>query len=546
VIRPPVVALVTGALLAAALSYPTIVHPGSMARIDPGDAQFSVWNVAWVAHSLVDDPRHLFDANIFYPHQGTLAYSEANLVAGLIAAPVYAATRNPIVAYNVVVFLVLLAAFMAMWALVRRLTGSWTAALVSATGFAFSPYVASWTAEIQLLTVFVIPTALLAFHRFANRPGLVRAAVLGLALAVAGLSCAYYGIFAGLAVGLGALWFAFAQPSQRRYWTGLALAVVVACAIVAVPFRPYLALRHEPGARGALNLTEAQMYSADARAYLRSPASLDSWLIKVGPGGDALFPGAVVSLLAIAGFATWRRGATSTNGAAWQARRVIAFYAVLVVLAVWASFGPSAGLYSWLARLIPFMSFLRAPARLGVLVVFGLATVAGFGMHRLITLVRGVWLLPACVLLVAAEIAAIPWPLRPVPPVPEPYLQLAALPRGGVVEFHFPYKSGDLFHHARYMFGSIWHWQPLINGYSDYIPADFREMAAPINDFPDAKSFQILRAHQARYVVVHLDTYNDPKARAEIFARYARYRDYLRPIVQTSDTWLFEIAKWPD
>src|SRR5437867_1667168 len=101
-----------------------------MARIDPGDAQFSVWNVAWVAHSLVDDPRHLFDSNIFFPHTGALAYSEANLVAGAIAAPVYAITRNPIVTYNVVVFVVLVAAFLTMWALVRHLTGSWTAALV--------------------------------------------------------------------------------------------------------------------------------------------------------------------------------------------------------------------------------------------------------------------------------------------------------------------------------------------------------------------------------------------------------------------------------
>src|SRR4029079_14276210 len=124
-----------------------------MARWDTGDAQFSIWNVAWVAHALVTDPRHVFDANIFYPHTGTLAYSEANLVAGAFATIPYLVTRNPVVTYNVTVFAAILAAFVATWALARRLTGSPWAALVAATGFAFCACVQSRTAEIQLLMI---------------------------------------------------------------------------------------------------------------------------------------------------------------------------------------------------------------------------------------------------------------------------------------------------------------------------------------------------------------------------------------------------------
>ena len=119
---------------------------------------------------------------------------------------------------------------------------------------------------------------------------------------------------------------------------------------------------------------------------------------------------------------------------------------------------------------------------------------------------------------VAVEVAAIPWDLREPDPLPEPYRRLAELPRGGVVEFHFPYRSTDLFHHTRYMFDSIWHWQPLINGYSDFIPQDFRDMAIPINGFPDPESFRILREHQARYVVIHLDTYGDASWAYFLFA----------------------------
>ena len=66
-----------------ALMHQVAFHLGTVARIDNGDGQFSIWNVAWVARTLVVDPLHVFDANIFYPHRWTLAYSEANLGEGL-------------------------------------------------------------------------------------------------------------------------------------------------------------------------------------------------------------------------------------------------------------------------------------------------------------------------------------------------------------------------------------------------------------------------------------------------------------------------------
>ena len=87
-------------LLTIHLTYPLAVHLGTLGRIDNTDAQFAIWNVAWVARTLVVDPRHVFDANIFYPHRNTLAYSENNLGAGILAIPVYWATRNPFAAHN--------------------------------------------------------------------------------------------------------------------------------------------------------------------------------------------------------------------------------------------------------------------------------------------------------------------------------------------------------------------------------------------------------------------------------------------------------------
>ena len=115
--------LFAGAALAVAMTYPTGFELGRVGRVDKGDGQLSIWNVAWVARTLVVDPRHVFDANIFYPHRGTLAYSENNLGAGALAIPVYWATRNPYAAHNFVMLLSFVLSGAGMYYLVRYLTG---------------------------------------------------------------------------------------------------------------------------------------------------------------------------------------------------------------------------------------------------------------------------------------------------------------------------------------------------------------------------------------------------------------------------------------
>lgn len=91
------------------LTWPLIPALTTSARLDSGDGRFSVWNVAWVDHALLTDPRHLFDANIFSPHTGTLAYSEPNLVAGVLGLPAYVLTHNAVAAHNFAVVVSFLA-----------------------------------------------------------------------------------------------------------------------------------------------------------------------------------------------------------------------------------------------------------------------------------------------------------------------------------------------------------------------------------------------------------------------------------------------------
>ena len=62
-----------------------------------------------------------------------------------------------------------------------------------------------------------------------------------------------------------------------------------------------------------------------------------------------------------------------------------------------------------------------------------------------------------------------------------------------------------------YMFWSITHWQPLVNGYSGYYPPEFAETVVRTENFPDDQSLLQLSNIGVRYVVVHRSFY-EPEA----------------------------------
>src|SRR5688500_8480242 len=81
------IVLCAATVLALIFTYPYILNFSNAGRLDTNDGRWSIWVVSWVAHALTTDPRSIFDANIFYPHDNALAFSEGNFVGGAMAVP---------------------------------------------------------------------------------------------------------------------------------------------------------------------------------------------------------------------------------------------------------------------------------------------------------------------------------------------------------------------------------------------------------------------------------------------------------------------------
>jgi hypothetical protein len=540
--------------LVVLMTWPLASGLGRLGRTTNMDGLYGIWNVGWVSRTIVTDPGSLFDANIFYPHRDTLAYSEANIVAGVIGIPAWVLTHNAYAAHNTALLFAFATTALGMWLLARRLSGCADSAAIAAILFAFCPYFYSHSAHVQLLMAGGIPLAMLALHRLVDAPSLPRGAVLGAALAAQALACAYYGIFAGLMVGYGVLFFALRRRlwRVREFWMAVVVGAVVAGVIVFPFLLPYLELQEGGFVR---SLDDARRYSATWQSYLASPSHLHRPILLLARQlgwriGEVLFPGVLAIVLGIVGIAMcWRRD--PAPAALRDDRETLILYGSLGLLAFWGSFGPPAGLYTVLYRVVPLFTFLRAPSRFGLLVVFVLSILAAVALARIISMERSTdralhprRLIAAAFAIVAiAELNVIPFPWERALPVSTNYRVLASMPRAVVAEFPFYGERIAFPLHAQYMVFSTTHWMPLVNGYSDYIPQDFREAAFVLNSFPSTDTFEILEKRRVRYVGIHWDMYG-PRAE-EIRTKLKDFTQYLRPLASDERMSLYEILAFP-
>jgi hypothetical protein len=183
-----------------------------------------------------------------------------------------------------------------------------------------------------------------------------------------------------------------------------------------------------------------------------------------------------------------------------------------------------------------------------VLVTLSSAVLAAVGfalLERRMSARRRPLLLAGIAVIAVVRSTVGPLALTDAPPVAKAYKRVANLPWGPVAEFPYFSGSGDWSRQTLYMLMSLPHFKPLINGYSDHIPRQALADASALASFPDASAWPVLRARQARYVLVHWKLYDPDRARA-IQTRATALRPHLRRLVDDPDVSLFEITSWPD
>lgn len=572
-LRVHLVALVAYTVLAVVMTLPLALRLGdTLLGTDSNainDTYFSVWIFGWQAQQLIADPVNLFQGNIFFPFPNTLAFSEIILPAALLYLPLEYASSNPVFAYNLVVLLTFPLNAFAMYLYTldwfptagvgtrhegdpaKSRTALYAAAFLAGIIFAFCTYKMGELRHVQLLMAMFMPLTLMYVARFMRAPTFHNAFLTALFFALNALSSLYYAVFLAFAValyvGLDLVWRRF-RLTRAHFMYG-AVAIVIAAFLVLPFLMPFFRLEREFDFSAG---RDARLFAARPASYLAAPAS--QWLygnltraFYIASKGQPLFPGVVVLVLSAVGLV----------GLILRKQRVWIFLLLLALMGFVLSFGPDLLLdratdpflpfsmpYGYLSRILTPLKSLNAPARFVVLTMIALSLLSAYGLYALMRRAPhwGVAIAVLCGVLVLAEY--IPAPLRMLPVdaganISPAYLYLAQQPRGqAVVELPMGEPNfADQDKYVVYTYNSLYHRQPLINGYSTFIPPDYYALVKDVKEFPKKIAVRRLQKWGALWLVVHSDRYEN----TTLLKRQLSKRTNLEHVRDFGDIWLYRV-----
>jgi hypothetical protein len=518
--------------LAVLHTWPLATAPGRLSRLDNADTALNTWTVAWVSHQAVTDPAHLFDAPIFHPASHALAFSEHMVVPSLMGAPLIWLDVSPIAVYNLLVIAGFALSGWAMSMVVTRWTGSMSAGVIAGALFAFNAHLLTRLPHLQALHVEFLPLTLLALDVVLAGGGWWSAVALAASFALQALCSNYtlvflaFALIAAVAVRPDA-WIERARVVVPK----LAVAGVLAAVVVAPFLWPYYRMSQEQAF--ARPLDEVALYSAGMLDYLTTGGRLHHvwWSYRVFDGHTALFPGVTavcLAAIAIVGGTAWRDG---------RARMALAFG----VMGVAFSFGPALPGYTWLYDHAPLVRAIRGAARWGFLGLTAIAILAGFGVQRLEQRWTGKrwWPAVATALLVLVTIEALRAPMGFVtaPTIPHVYARLRDEPN--VVLAEFPIYGNAVQKNAEYLVNAAVHFQPLVNGYSGFIPNAAIANLAVLDTFPSDDALSRLRSLGVTHVTVHAKAFEAERG-ADALAEVSR-RPELDAVQTDGDVRLYRL-----
>jgi hypothetical protein len=498
--------------VAIIVTWPLAAQVGTSFPGDYGDPVFVSWVMAWVndhiAHATFDG---FWTAGIFYPERGTLAFSEHFIAQSLMVLPVYWASGNVILSYNVAFLLTFVLTGLGTYLLARALTGSMAAASVAAFVAAFNVYrLVFEVAHLHTLSIHWLPFALYWLHCYFETDRRRYLALATLAIVLLNLSSVYYRAYCAPFVLVFALSEAIRTGRARslRVWLELWAAAAVVVVLALPILLPYIDVQQRLGVRRSLE--EIVLFSARLEHY------------------RAALPAMAAAVIAAAAGVV---GGLLDRSRRWAALTTL----LLLIMAIWLSLGPVIkdgtvplgwpSLYAVFHAYLPGYDALRVPARFASLFFLFLAVLAAFGVSALEKYSRLAARVAACVVIVIFLIRATPDPLQmnaplaseglvtpppgyltPAPALPEIYRAVDAL-RPGAILVELPF--GDHWYDLRYMFFAATHRRRLLNGYSGIFPPSFvarqRVLTRPLLD-PGASAQAI---GGATHVVVHRQAWKD-------------------------------------
>ena len=570
--HPHLSAAICFLVLTIAMTWPiaaylnTHVTPGHQPAISV--AYLNLWTLAWNHHWLKGHAENYWDANQFYPHQKTLAYSEPQFGMGLLTFPLACLGANTVLMYNLLLLGFVWGAGMVTYALCWYLFGlsekkdshlkgyqsyRWAAAITAGLLYGFHFYTFAEMGVLQLVATLFPPLTFLGLHRFLDNNRWGDALLFGLGFLGCWYTCAYYGLFLCVFVGCFVIKFGYQKVlglERKILIRGAMTAVIMLVCLVPL-------IVGMQSAKTAMELSRPKLVvrilSTVLSDYLRIPQN--TWLygkvLDIGNPDRGIFLGVLLLCLAVTGaIAVFKTRAPKHIGGnqlvdrsgikQWIQNTMFPhhygfFYIFLAGSAFWLSFGMALtptnpiglGVYriiAWLSpynllyQFVPGFSSIRSSYRFAIFCALFLAVLAGWGILWLSQRAKPRWR-PIAVLLLLTVVLFEHWPSparlvkvpRSIEELPPIYQHLKKLPADATL-IELPLARGNserqIETQARAVYYSTFHWLRITNGYSGFTPLANVELNKIIAESSAETVLAAFKTIGIQYILTHEDKLN--------------------------------------
>lgn len=531
-----------------AITYPLIFNLDTMV-FGYTDELLITWILNWNIHALFDNILDFYNSNIFYPYHLTLTFSDAFITSSIIGLLTKLWTNEPLAVYNFNIIFSITSLGFTTYLLVKHLSKNIFAGIISGTLMAFSIYTVTRYFHLQLISIFWLPLAILAFIKFIES-GKIRYYIVFIFCVIAQAANSFFPIYL-----LG--WSLFilsviitlnnSKLLKKLFDKKVLLLSFLTIFIIFLLAKPYLEtssnFNYVRDIRDTINFANRQEYIL----YPSNKTKLESFLKKSfytndsnklkhdGYWGFALI---LCSLFVLINYIKYRNQNYSIYTKSFI---LIAFSSYIL------SLGPALQWFGKVIKsptliplpyaifyyLIPGFKAFRNSARWELLVVFSLSIIIGlfFAQKFQKTNIKIQFIITFIICsLVFLEIK-LPLEYVKVPTYskyPSIYTEIHKLPQNTrLIElplYNWNMTPFAVKENLRLLYNTK-HFKQTVNGTSGFYPPEWEEWSLYyIFNFPDKKSINHLREIGATHIILHKDDYDQmEKVKYKLQGREVRY-----------------------
>ena len=488
--------------------------------LNVGDTLYNFWIFNSNLHKLTTHPSDLFNTNIMFPEENTLAYGDHQYPTSLIYGIILILVQNKILAYNLLYFLVVAASGFTAYLLVKYLTKSWIAGLISGVFFAFFPYRIHHIAHIQLLQLQWLPLSVLFLFKIFDEQRIKNSLLFALFSSLTILSSFYLGFQLFFIIIILLLFFI---GIYKKIYLKKIPFLLLSCFLIILmilPFiipylevklanpgftRTYEEISSFSGELHTLFIVNGVnfMYDLIYRHYLSSILS----------GGEGWFTGFLIMIFAFIGFVSaffFKRDVRES---------IIKFaFSFMFLFLLIMAFGPTLrsntalnGMklpYYFFFKYLPGLKSLRSPSQFALGFTFALCILGGFGIKKIIDICKPNALKAVIggLLFIMMFFETFTFPLWPksfdgMTDIPKAY-QAIAKSEHDILIYDPTLRDAEINYFASY------HFKNTPYGLSGYYPENYLKFMKEIEDIRSFSSVRNLVSLGVNYLIFDETFYN--------------------------------------